>query len=214
MSYIINPPLIVKKLFSDFCWNTINDKILLTFDDGPTAAATEIILNTLSRNKTKAAFFCVGNNVKNHYSLAKEILSEGHLIASHTFNHKKLNRISIEETNEEIDSFNNIMKEKFDYDIHYFRPPHGKFAISTKRILKEKDLKCVMWSLLTQDYKNDFETVKFAVRNFLKKNSIIVLHDSLKSKQIIIDSINFINDEAADKGFLFGEPEECLKHSS
>jgi len=67
-----------------------------------------------------------------------------------------------------------------------------------------------MWSLLTQDYKNDFETVKFAVRNFLRKNSIIVLHDSIKSKQIIKDSINLIIDEAANKGFAFGEPEDCL----
>ncbi len=210
MSYIISPPLIIKKLFNDFYWNTSNDKILLTFDDGPTTEATELILNTLLRNKVKVAFFCVGNNVKDHHSLVRQILSEGHLIANHTFNHKKLNRISNTETVEEIDSFNNILKEEFNYDIRYFRPPHGKFTISTKGILKEKKMKCVMWSLLTQDYKNDFETVKFAVRNYLKKNSIIVLHDSIKSKEIIKDSINFIIEEATKKGFSFGEPTECL----
>ena len=210
MSYIINPPLIIKKLFKDFYWDTSNDKILLTFDDGPTTEATGIILNTLSKSKIKAAFFCVGNNVKNNPTLVKEILSEGHLIANHTFNHKKLNKINKAETVEEIDSFNTIMKEKFNYDVKYFRPPHGRFTISTNRILKDKNLKCVMWSLLTQDYKNDFETVKFAVKNYLRKNSIVVLHDSIKSKEIIKDSINFIIDEAAKKGFAFGEPEECL----
>lgn len=210
MSYIINPPIIIKKLFKDFYWNTTNDKILLTLDDAPTIEATELILTTLSKNKIKAVFFCVGNNVKNHDALVKEILNEGHLIANHTFNHKKLNKISKAEANVEIDSFNNIIKEKFDYDVKYFRPPHGKFTISTNGILKRKKMRCVMWSLLTQDYKNDFETVKFAVRNFLRKNSIIVLHDSIKSKQIIKDSINLIIDEAANKGFAFGEPEDCL----
>lgn len=214
MSYIINPPLIIKFFFKDFYWNTFNDKILLTFDDGPTVEVTELILNILSKNKIKAVFFCVGNNVKNHQSLVKEILDQGHLIANHTFNHKRLNKLSKTETDEEINSFNRIMKEKFDYDVKYFRPPHGKFTISTNGILKKKGLKCVMWSLLTQDYKNDFETVKFAVRNYLKKNSIVVLHDSIKSKEIIKDSINFIIDETAKKGFSFGEPEECLKHSS
>jgi hypothetical protein len=67
-----------------------------------------------------------------------------------------------------------------------------------------------MWSLLTEDYKNNFETVKFAVKNYLKENSIIVLHDSVKSKNIIKDSINFILDKASEKGYTFGEPAECL----
>ena len=213
MSYIINPPLFIKKLFKDFYWDTSNNKILLTFDDGPTIESTELILNTLSQNKIKTVFFCVGNNVKDHHSLVKEILDEGHIIANHTFHHKRLNKIGEAETNEEIDSFNNIMEKEFDYTVKYFRPPHGRFTISTNGILKKKNLKCIMWSLLTQDYINDFEKVKFVVRNHLKKNSIIVLHDSIKSKEIIKDSINYIIDEAAKNRFSFGEPDECLKHS-
>ena len=34
MKYRHNQPFILKKLFSDFYWNTSNDKLLLTFDDG------------------------------------------------------------------------------------------------------------------------------------------------------------------------------------
>ena len=49
-----------------------------------------------------------------------------------------------------------------------------------------------MWSLLTYDYKNDLNIVKFAVNNYLMHNSIIVLHDSNKSKSIITDSIKYI----------------------
>jgi len=214
LKYEYSPPLIVKKLFKDFYWNTSNNKILLTFDDGPTKEATEIILSILAQFGIKAAFFCVGNNVERNSSKAKEILNEGHLIGNHTFNHKRLTKLSNEETVEEIDSFNNLLREKFNYDVKYFRPPYGRFTISTQGILKEKDMKCIMWSLLTEDYKNDFETVKFAVKNYLKKNSIIVLHDSIKSKDIIKDSINFIVDEALSKGYTFGEPAECLKLSS
>jgi peptidoglycan/xylan/chitin deacetylase (PgdA/CDA1 family) len=214
LNYRYNPPLVIKKLFKAFYWNTLNCKVLLTFDDGPTVEATEIILKTLSEKKIKALFFCVGNNVKNNYSLVKDILDESHLVANHTFNHKRLTKINNAEAIEEIVSFNNLMKEKFNYDVKYFRPPYGRFTISTSGLLKEKKLKCVMWSLLTQDYRNDFETVKFAVTNYLKKNSIVVLHDSIKSKEIIKDSINFIVDEAAKNGYTFGEPEECLRQSS
>ena len=94
MSYRYSPPLIIKKLFKDFYWNTSNGKILLSFDDGPTTELTEVILNILSQNKIKAAFFCLGNNVKNSQSLVNDILTEGHLIGNHTFNHKRLTKIS------------------------------------------------------------------------------------------------------------------------
>lgn len=213
MKYLYNPPLVVK-LFKDFFWDTSNNKLLLTFDDGPTIEATQDILNVLSEKRIKALFFCVGNNIANNHSLTKEILDGGHLIGNHTFNHKVLTKISNIEVVKEVAAFNNLMEEKYDYEVKYFRPPHGRFTISTRSILKEKKLDCVMWSLLTQDYKNDFETVKFAVKNYLKKNSIIVLHDSVKSKEIIKDSINFIVDEATKKGYIFGEPEECLRQSS
>jgi len=210
LKHLYTPPALIKKLFSGFIWESNNDKILLSFDDGPAIESTRIILKTLSEKKIKAAFFCVGKNVSENLSLTKEILDEGHLIGNHTFNHKRLTTINNRETNKEIDDFNILLKEKFNYDVIYFRPPYGRFTISTQKTLERKNMKCVMWSLLTEDYKNSFETVKFAVENYLRKNSIVVLHDNVKSKNIIKDSINFIIDEAYRKGFDFGSPAESL----
>ena len=56
--------------------------------------------------------------------------------------------------------------------------------------MKKHNLKNIMWSLLTYDYKNDLSFVKFATQKYLNKDSIIVLHDSNKSKNIIVDSIS------------------------
>ena len=67
-----------------------------------------------------------------------------------------------------------------------------------------------MWSLLTYDYKNDLEVVKFGVKKYLRNNSIIVLHDNIKSKNIILDSISLIVDEARSRNYQFGEADECL----
>jgi peptidoglycan/xylan/chitin deacetylase (PgdA/CDA1 family) len=210
LKYINTPPAIITKLFKDFYWQTTNNKILFTFDDGPTTESTEIILQTLSKAGIKALFFCVGNNIEKNPSLVNEILSEGHLIGNHTFNHKRLTKISNPEAGSEIDLFNTLLKEKHNLEIKFFRPPHGRFTISTQKILSEKKMKCVMWSLLTEDYKNNLETVKFAVKKYFKKNSIIVLHNSIKSKDIIKDSITYIVDEANRKRYTFGEPSECL----
>jgi peptidoglycan/xylan/chitin deacetylase (PgdA/CDA1 family) len=77
--------------------------------------------------------------------------------------------------------------------------------------VNETGMKCVMWNLLTYDYKNDIKRVKFSIDNYLQNNSIIVLHDNNKSSDFIVDSIKYIADTAAAKGFEFGVPEECLK---
>ena len=210
MKYLYNPPIILKKIFSDFSWNTNNEKILLTFDDGPNPGTTEIILKKLSEEKIKALFFCVGENVQKYPELIHQIKNEGHSFGNHTFNHKILNKISDEEKDYQISSVNKIFNDQFDINLKYFRPSHGRFQLSTSLLMKKHNLKNIMWSLLTYDYKNDISIVKFAVEKYLKPNSIIVLHDSNKSKNISSDSINFIADEVEKRNYQFGEAEECL----
>lgn len=211
MKYKYNPPTILKKFFHEFYWDTTNNKILLTFDDGPVPDTTEIVLSELSKHQIKAIFFCVGDNIRKYPELTNIILSEGHSIGNHTFNHKILRTLSYNEKINQIKSFNKLLQEQFGYRVNYFRPPHGRFQLTTNRLLKQNNLKNVMWSLLTYDYKNNFELVKFAVTNFLEKDSIVVLHDSIKSKNIIRDSISFIVDEAVRKNYKIGAPSECLK---
>ncbi len=210
MKYRHNPPFILKKLFSDFYWNTSNDKLLLTFDDGPNPETTEIILKKLADEKIKALFFCVGENIQKYPELVQSILSEGHSIGNHTFNHKILREISNQEKDSQIDSVNLMLKDKFAYNVKYFRPPHGMFQFSTSGLMKKHHLKNVMWSLLTYDYKNDLSFVKFATQKYLNKDSIIVLHDSNKSKNIILDSISLIADEVRKQNYQFGGADECL----
>lgn len=205
-----DPSFILKQVFPDFQWESKIDKILLTFDDGPVSGNTEIILRRLNDFKIKAVFFCVGNNILKNSSLASEILKEGHFIGNHTFNHSKLTLPGFD-VFAEIDRFNELAKDKLGYEVKYFRPPHGRFNLSTGELLKNKKLTNVMWSLLTYDFKGNSSLVKYSVVKYLKKNSIIVLHDSLKSRDIILDSISFIADEVSGKGFRFGEPAECLK---
>ena len=83
--------------------------------------------------------------------------------------------------------------------------------MKTSSILKELNLECVMWNLLTYDYENNFEKVKFAINNYLNENSIIVFHDSIKCSDIIEEALNYTIEQADKRGFKFGEPEDCLK---
>jgi len=209
--YRYNPPAIVKKIFSEFYWQTTNNKILLTFDDGPNPGTTKKILEQLSPLNIKALHFCIGTNLKKHPGLTNELISEGQTIGNHTLNHKYLTRISKDEVKSEIEQVNSILADDFNYNVKHIRPPYGRFNLSVRKWMNKTNLKVVMWNLVTYDYKYDLKKVKFAVDNYLQNNSIIVLHDSDKTKDIIIDSIKYIADAAAVRGFKFGDPEECLK---
>lgn len=211
MKYLYNPPLFLKSINRKFQWNTRNNKILLTFDDGPTETATVKILSTLKVNQLKAVFFCVGNNIKKHPSLVQNIIDDGHLIASHTMSHKMLTKMSREESIKELGAVNDLMKEKFNYKVKYFRPPYGRFNLKTNNILNELNMKCIMWNLLSYDYQNNIDRVKYAIDNHLNKNSIIVFHDNIKCCEIIEEALNYTIAQAEKKGYEFGEPEDCLK---
>ena len=211
MNLFYNPPLVIKKLFNDYYWTTSNNKILLTFDDGPTVEATELILETLNELDIKALFFCVGQNIERNSVLANEILTQGHSIGNHNYSHKNLLKLSNDEQLNEIKMCNEIMREKLGIEPVYYRPPYGKYRLSTKKMLNQLKLKNIMWSLLPYDFKNDFELVKSAVDKNLKSDSIVVLHDNVKSKDIIVDSIRYIAEQVLSKGYSFGEPTECLK---
>jgi len=206
-----SPPFFMKYLFPEFKWNTSNNKILLTFDDGPLPGNTEKILKYLSGEKIKSIFFCVGNNLEENISLAKEILSEGHLLGNHMPQHQIITGMKTSEIIGNVKKVNETTIEKLNYEIKYFRPPHGKFDLRTSKILKEFGMINVMWSLITWDFRNDVKLVKSATGRFLKQDSIVVFHDSIKSSGIILESLDFLLETAEKHNYKIGVPEECLK---
>ena len=210
MKYKYTPPKLIRIFFNNFIWETSNNKILLTFDDGPTEDSTIKILNVLKSNNIKAAFFCVGNNILKYPDLTSKILEDGHIIANHTMGHNLLSLMSREESVNNLSAFNKELKEKYHYEVKYFRPPHGKINLKTNNLLNELKLKCVMWNLLTYDFQNDFEKVKYSIDKYLCKNSIIVFHDNKKCTDIIEQSLNYTIERVSKLGFEFGEPQDCL----
>lgn len=59
----------------------------LTFDDGPSAANTDAVLDILKERGIRATFFVVGENVRRYPEVAKRIVAEGHTIGIHCNSH-------------------------------------------------------------------------------------------------------------------------------
>ncbi|MEI7676691.1 MAG: polysaccharide deacetylase family protein [Bacteroidales bacterium] len=177
---IERPPLLYRLFFRGAVWRMPKDQkcVYLTFDDGPIPEVTPWVLDLLDKYNVKATFFCVGENVHNYPDIYNDILARGHKTGNHTYNHiqglKTLTHNYVA----------NIQKATQYIDSKLFRPPHGHIRIPQFWILKRR-FRIVMWDLVTRDYskKLNGEDVFQIVKKYTRNGSIIVFHDSLKSKR-------------------------------
>ncbi|MBK0370530.1 polysaccharide deacetylase family protein [Flavobacterium agrisoli] len=200
--YWIKTNRFIKFLFKQYHWDIPNNQkeIFLTFDDGPTPAITEWVLDVLKTHNIQATFFCIGKNIHSNPSLFTRIKEEQHAIGNHTFNHTNgwktttdlyLNNISICQS---ILKKNNI-KSKL------FRPPYGKITRSQASILQKKGYKIIMWDVLSADFDQTISPKKClenVIKN-VKTGSIIVFHDSIKAstnlKYALPKAIEFLKEQ-------------------
>jgi peptidoglycan/xylan/chitin deacetylase (PgdA/CDA1 family) len=78
-------------------------EVVLTFDDGPWPGTTPHILDALKAECVRATFFLLGRNASASPQLARREITEGHTVASHTFLHPLLDRMSAGAAIAEID---------------------------------------------------------------------------------------------------------------
>jgi peptidoglycan/xylan/chitin deacetylase (PgdA/CDA1 family) len=203
MFYLKKTPWFFRKFYQGRIWNIPTDeKILyLTFDDGPHPEATSFVLEQLKKYNAKATFFCVGKNVKENFSLYERIISEGHKVGNHTYNHlngwKTDDKIYIED----------IAKAAKIIDSDLFRPPYGRITkFQIKAISGNKlHLKTIMWDVLSGDFDPSVngENCYLNVINNAKPGSIIVFHDSLKSFTTLEEALPRILKYYTEKEYRF-----------
>jgi peptidoglycan/xylan/chitin deacetylase (PgdA/CDA1 family) len=73
-------------------------EIVLTFDDGPSAQTTPMVLDALAKECVKATFFLVGRNAEALPALVKREIAEGHTVGHHTFSHPAATLRNLSET--------------------------------------------------------------------------------------------------------------------
>ncbi len=78
-------------------------EVVLTFDDGPSAAVTPRILAALAGECVRATFFLLGRNAAAQPALARRILAAGHTIGTHSYSHPLLSHLGPGAAEAEID---------------------------------------------------------------------------------------------------------------
>jgi peptidoglycan/xylan/chitin deacetylase (PgdA/CDA1 family) len=183
MNFWIKTNYFVKKIFHNYVWDIPNNenKVYLTFDDGPTPEVTEWTLNQLKKYDVKATFFCIGKNIEKYPTIFTKVINDGHAIGNHTFNHLKGWECSTENYINDVKLCQFAIHNSQFHNL--FRPPYGKIKKSQATAIRKLGYKIIMWDVLSADY-NQSVLPEQCLENVLKNvttGSIIVFHDSVKA---------------------------------
>ena len=198
---LVQIPKFIRFFFPSIIWRKENSQnnIWLTFDDGPSPKVTPFILNTLKEEGVKATFFLVGKQIDQYPELFKQIISDGHVIANHSYSHKNGWRSNNTNYLHDIEKCQKLMPHN-----KLFRPPYGKIYPLHIKLLKKK-YKLILWDVLSWDFclVNSAKKVKENVLKNTKSGSIIVFHNNQKSFKKLQEILKETIRELKQKKFVF-----------
>lgn len=187
-----------------------NKKIYLTFDAGYENGNISKILDVLKEENVPGAFFVLGNLVKKNTDLIKRMLDEGHLVCNHTYNHKDMTRLNIEEFELELRSLSELLEEKTGCQIaKYYRPPEGKFNGDNLKWAQELGYKTIMWSFAYADWDNqkqpNYDYAKKKILDNVHNGEVMLLHPTSKTNANILKEVIT---SLKEQGYEFGTLDE------
>jgi peptidoglycan/xylan/chitin deacetylase (PgdA/CDA1 family) len=203
MFYTVCAPWLIKKWYPDLIWDIPSrEKILyLTFDDGPHPGITPFVLDTLNKYRARATFFCIGKNVETYPEIYKRVLSEGHRVGNHSFDH--LNGWKTPDKQ----YIANIGQAAKYIDSDLFRPPYGRISRFQAACLRGAPLsyRIVMWGVLSADFDQSLSPSRCA-RNVTRNagpGSIVVFHDSEKAFGRLREALPVVLEHFSGLGYRF-----------
>ncbi|WP_445453003.1 polysaccharide deacetylase family protein [Flavobacterium sp. 25HG05S-40] len=187
MSFWVKTNWLIKWIFPKYVWDIPNkdNRVFLTFDDGPTPEITEWTLEQLRQHNAKATFFCIGNNIEKHPAIFQKVIAEGHAIGNHTYDHLKGWETATKAYIDNVLLCQSQIPNPNSQILNLFRPPYGKIKPSQSRKLRALGYKIIMWDIISFDFDQEIskETCLENVLKNVRPGSIIVFHDSVKAAQ-------------------------------
>ncbi len=187
--------------------------VALTFDDGPDNKWTPKILDILRDKRVKSTFFVLGKFVERYPEIAKRITSEGHIIASHTYNHANLPRLTEKNIAAELDRASSAIDRATGKTPRLLRPPYGGHSPKMLNVTNSKGYFTVLWSIDTEDWRSlSASAIKRTVVQGTGSGDIVLFHSgegpNLKGT---VEALPGIINNLKGKGFTLVTVAELLE---
>ncbi|KAH8823204.1 carbohydrate esterase family 4 protein [Flagelloscypha sp. PMI_526] len=132
---------------------TVDKTVAITLDDGPYKFNKELV-DLASKNGAKLTFFVNGNNYGCIYNYADQLnyaKSKGHQIASHTWAHKDLATLTLDQVRDEMSKTDLALQRILGVQPAFMRPPYGSYNDNVRKASKEHGQKVVIWDFDSGD---------------------------------------------------------------
>jgi len=186
----------------------MQDSVALTFDDGPDSDATPRILECLAEHGVPATFFMVGQQVKAHPEVARDVVSRGHEAANHGYSHRHLWTCGPGATRREIQLGHSAVEEETGRHPRAFRPPWGIFNAWANAAAMSLGERPVIWSVRSEGFawRPSAEEMAEHIVSRTQGGDIINLHDAggfPDTPQRVLAALPAVISRLRDAGFRF-----------
>lgn len=207
--------------------------VALTYDDGPQKDFTDHILDLLKSYNAKATFFITGNNInkgqidktQEHINTIKRMNTEGHQLASHTWTHLDLSKISSEDRKKQIWNVEMALNNIVGKIPTYLRPPYSSCDASCQQDMSDLGYHLVSYDITTEDYRqmsaSEIQNSKDWFKGNITKNGatsktndwLVISHDTLEQTaknltEYMLSTLTQLGYRAVTVGECLGDPEE------
>ncbi|MEV6479738.1 polysaccharide deacetylase family protein [Streptomyces sp. NPDC051576] len=175
--------------------------IALTFDAGPSENSARL-LDILKEKRVPATFFLLGKrHIEKYPELVERMAAEGHEVASHTWDHKILTRITPAQIRDELERTDDAIERITGRRPTLMRPPQGRTNDTVHRICRELGLSEVLWSVTAKDYATtDSALITKRVLAQASRDGIILLHDLYAGT---VPAVPGVIDALKERGYVF-----------
>lgn len=175
--------------------------LALTFDDGPSGALTERLLDGLAERGAHATFFICNYRIASYSSPMTRYIAEGHEVANHSANHTSLTSLSAVGIDKELDATNTSVACYTGVTPTLMRPPGGSYNSTVLEEISKRGMSCIIWSVDPMDWKvRDTEKIARHIIDNASDGDIILLHDLYSTS---VDAALMVIDELSQQGYAF-----------
>lgn len=135
------------------------------------------IMDLLDGAGAKATFFLGGSWADDNIDCVRDIAARGHEVASHGYFHKDHSKMNYEQNLAEIRPSVKLLNAILNGEISLFAPPSGAFNDSMVTAATSLNLKTIMWSRDTIDWRDsDVNLICKRATNGLQNGEFILMH--------------------------------------
>ena len=152
----------------------------LTFDDGPHPRGTPAVLAVLAAHGASATFFVVGEQLRAHPAVAREIVAAGHRLAVHGDRHLCTSLRSPPALRGDLDRCAQLVGELSGCAPTLYRPPYGIFSPFALAEARRRGWTPLLWSTWGRDWPASATPPGIAARatRNVRAGDVVLLHDA------------------------------------